>query len=185
MTAITADGANANDFVNDAYRAPSADLIDQNGEAAVDRAFSREGRIGVFSNLARMLLGLVIMGISVAPMMGAMAMAEGPEGTPNVALMVITGLILAVGCIGAALYMIINAIKRLHDLNLSGWYYLVSFIPLVGWIFSIYMVLWPAKKESNRFAGATKPTSTLELVFGVLMLGLYITMMGANAFFLV
>ncbi len=45
-------------------------------------------------------------------------------------------------------------IRRLHDLNKSGWWVLISFIPLVGWIGSIILIIWfvgRGTEGSNRF----------------------------------
>ena len=33
-------------------------------------------------------------------------------------------------------------IRRLHDLDKSGWWILISFIPFVGWIGSIILFVW-------------------------------------------
>ena len=42
-------------------------------------------------------------------------------------------------------------IRRLHDIGMSGWYYLVSFIPLVG---TILMIVWGVRDSqpgSNQY----------------------------------
>ncbi len=42
-------------------------------------------------------------------------------------------------------------IRRLHDTDRSGWWLLISLVPLIGWIiFLIFMVL-EGKPERNRF----------------------------------
>ncbi|MBX2836977.1 MAG: DUF805 domain-containing protein [Gammaproteobacteria bacterium] len=171
MTAIVADGQLANDFVQDAYKAPSADLIGTSGEAVENKAFSRKGRMGVLSYWARMPVGVLAMVVSIVPFSMLMSSSVGSE--PNMVLMLLTGAIMTVGVIVSMLYMVVNAIKRLHDINMSGWMMLLNFIPIVGAIFSIYMSVMPGKAEPNRFAGATKPTSTLGKVVGGICLGLY------------
>ena len=43
------------------------------------------------------------------------------------------------------------AVRRLHDIGKSGWFYLIGLIPLVGWII---MIVWFCRKGqdgSNRF----------------------------------
>lgn len=35
------------------------------------------------------------------------------------------------------------SVRRLHDINKSGWFYLFWFIPLIGWIF---LLIWYCKK---------------------------------------
>jgi uncharacterized membrane protein YhaH (DUF805 family) len=47
------------------------------------------------------------------------------------------------------------AIRRLHDLDRSGWWFLVCFIPLVGWII---LLIWYCTKGTagfNRFGPNT------------------------------
>lgn len=42
-------------------------------------------------------------------------------------------------------------IRRLHDVNLSGWFTLIGLIPLVGWIVIIVLAVLPHKPEGARF----------------------------------
>lgn len=43
--------------------------------------------------------------------------------------------------------------RRLHDIDKSGWFLLVWFIPIIGWII---MIVWAVQegKEPNRFTAA-------------------------------
>tara|TARA_Y100000590_G_scaffold470759_1_gene669568 strand:+ start:6012 stop:6446 length:435 start_codon:yes stop_codon:yes gene_type:complete len=53
-----------------------------------------------------------------------------------------------------ALYLYL-VIKRLHDLNLSGWYALMIFIPITGAIFSILLLtIIPGTKDPGGITGA-------------------------------
>lgn len=40
--------------------------------------------------------------------------------------------------------------RRLHDIDKSGWWQLVGFIPLIGWILMIYWCVQP-EVDPNRF----------------------------------
>lgn len=42
-------------------------------------------------------------------------------------------------------------IRRLHDTNLSGWYMLLFFIPMVGWVIQIVMMVQPGTPGGNRY----------------------------------
>ena len=42
-------------------------------------------------------------------------------------------------------------IRRLHDLNYSGWMYLISLIPYVGNIILLVFSLMPGKNEPNQY----------------------------------
>jgi uncharacterized membrane protein YhaH (DUF805 family) len=63
-----------------------------------------------------------------------------------------------VGIIGFLLFVpilyisIVTSIKRFHDINLSGWFYLLNFIPYIGGLITFIMNgFLPSVKEGNRF----------------------------------
>jgi uncharacterized membrane protein YhaH (DUF805 family) len=41
--------------------------------------------------------------------------------------------------------------RRLHDTGLSGWWWLVGIIPVVGWLALIYLAAQPGNPESNSY----------------------------------
>ncbi|MBD3807717.1 MAG: DUF805 domain-containing protein [Epsilonproteobacteria bacterium] len=43
------------------------------------------------------------------------------------------------------------AVRRLHDTDKSGWWYLISFIPYVGGIILLVLLALPGTSEPNRF----------------------------------
>ncbi len=47
--------------------------------------------------------------------------------------------------------VIIVGIRRLHDLNRSGWFLLIAFIPVGSFIMIFYLLLTPGKVEGNRW----------------------------------
>lgn len=59
----------------------------------------------------------------------------------------IVDLLLMCGYIGTIIYSIIIAIKRFHDMDKSGWWALLTLLPLV----SIIIIFIPGTKGSNRF----------------------------------
>lgn len=48
------------------------------------------------------------------------------------------------------------AVRRLHDINKSGWYYLVQMIPLVGAILVLIWFATETKPESNQWGNPAK-----------------------------
>jgi uncharacterized membrane protein YhaH (DUF805 family)/DNA-directed RNA polymerase subunit RPC12/RpoP len=48
------------------------------------------------------------------------------------------------------------AIRRLHDINKSGWYLLLSFIPLLGSVFSLYILFKKGDKKINNYGPPPK-----------------------------
>jgi uncharacterized membrane protein YhaH (DUF805 family) len=47
--------------------------------------------------------------------------------------------------------VIIAGVRRFHDLNRSGWYLLLAFIPLVNVVMILYLLFAPGKVEGNRW----------------------------------
>ncbi|TFY97331.1 DUF805 domain-containing protein [Ramlibacter rhizophilus] len=43
------------------------------------------------------------------------------------------------------------AARRLHDIDKSGWWQLVSLVPLVGWLVTLYWYVQPSQPSGNRF----------------------------------
>jgi uncharacterized membrane protein YhaH (DUF805 family) len=43
------------------------------------------------------------------------------------------------------------SVRRLHDHDKSGWLFLLTFIPLVGWIFFLIMMLTPGTRGENGY----------------------------------
>lgn len=53
--------------------------------------------------------------------------------------------------------MLINNVKRLHDINFSACWLLLNPIPIVGEIFAIVLFCKPGTKETNRFGPPPNP----------------------------
>ncbi|PCI24369.1 hypothetical protein COB57_05130 [Candidatus Peregrinibacteria bacterium] len=78
-----------------------------------------------------------------------------------------------------ALFLIVSSvmltIKRLHDINLSGWMFLLQGIPFLGSLFSLYIYFAPGTKGKNDFgecgrsAGREKQEKVI-IIFGILVL---------------
>jgi uncharacterized membrane protein YhaH (DUF805 family) len=43
------------------------------------------------------------------------------------------------------------AVRRLHDIGKSGWWILISLIPLIGWLIAIYWAIQPSQTETNKW----------------------------------
>ncbi|MDK9702659.1 MAG: DUF805 domain-containing protein [Sulfuritalea sp.] len=55
--------------------------------------------------------------------------------------------------LGVLLPSLAVGVRRLHDTNRSGWFLLLWFIPIIGWI---VLLVWAVQegKEPNRFSAA-------------------------------
>jgi uncharacterized membrane protein YhaH (DUF805 family) len=43
------------------------------------------------------------------------------------------------------------AVRRLHDTDRSGWWLLLAFIPVIGWLVLLYFVIQPGTAGPNQF----------------------------------
>ena len=51
-------------------------------------------------------------------------------------------------------------VRRLHDINRSGWWLLVSLVPLIGWVIAIYFAVKEGDAGNNQY-GVNPKTSAL------------------------
>jgi len=60
--------------------------------------------------------------------------------------------ILIIGSVyGGFVYSLSNVVRRLHDLDFSGWVALVFYLPPVGFILLIVLLVTPGSPSDNRF----------------------------------
>jgi uncharacterized membrane protein YhaH (DUF805 family) len=131
-----------------------ADVAEQGVGHQPVRLWPPNGRIGRLRLLAYGA-GLYILFVAAAALLGAVA---GMTQSPNAAL--VMGIVAFVFyLVGAAVLMI----QRSHDMNLSGWWSIAAFIPLVG-------LVWLIKggtQGANRWGAPPPPNG-----WGVRILGL-------------
>jgi uncharacterized membrane protein YhaH (DUF805 family) len=48
------------------------------------------------------------------------------------------------------------SVRRLHDTDKSGWYLLIGFVPFVGWIIVLVMMLLDSTPGANRYGVSEK-----------------------------
>lgn len=49
-------------------------------------------------------------------------------------------------------------VRRLHDIDRSGWWLLIGLIPLIGWVIAIYWACQDGETGPNRFGADPKET---------------------------
>ena len=131
---------------NTPYSPPNATVADAAVTQDEVNIFSFNGRIGRLRYLAYSfgfgMLGTMLMGSIIG--VAAISLGEGAQ-------MVAIGFVYFLGLIGMVFLAVMFAIKRLHDLEQSGWLSLILFVPLVGVLFTLYLWFAPGTKSANRF----------------------------------
>ncbi|MES2742249.1 MAG: DUF805 domain-containing protein [Pseudomonadota bacterium] len=156
--------------MSDTYPASTADLFkaDNGREIHEPKLFSLRGRIGrlrfvTFYNLA-----------SLALTGAAFSLAQVWETYSSAFNFFNTAFYLA-----AAAFVLVITKRRLHDLNESAWWCLLFFIPVVHFLFNLWLVLSAGSKDGNCYG--PRPSANTGLIgFGawalpVLVWALYIT----------
>ena len=64
-------------------------------------------------------------------------------------------------------FIIMLMVRRLHDLNHTGWLGLIMFVPFVGNFFAIYVALAPGSQSANDY-GSPPPENTTGVIIGAL-----------------
>ncbi len=102
------------------------------------KVFSFDGRIG---RKTFWQMGLIMFALNLA-LYGLVFLATESDGLAMVAALVAIVLYLVLAVAGLA-----TTVKRLHDRGKSGWFYLISLIPLIGPIWLLVEVGFRAGEE--------------------------------------
>ena len=65
--------------------------------------------------------------------------------------------------------LMISSVRRLHDLNHSGWFVITMIIPFIGLITFIYLVFFAGTKGNNNFGLQPAKNSKLVVFIGILL----------------
>ncbi len=114
--------------------------------------FSAKGRINrqkfLFANIG---WGVAIVAVMIMSTMFT-AMAFDPEASAFPSIMAdLFGIISIILYILVIYSSIVLQIKRWHDLDKSGWFTLLGFVPLVGIVCFIYILFVVGTKGDNQF----------------------------------
>ena len=162
------------------YSTPTSDLHRNlnNGQNDTSSPFSSKGRFSRLSYLAWNLILNVIMLIVFAVIAGiAGAASTLLTGTdPNAMMAFYTsgaGLFMLAIMLVSLVITLLFFIRRLHDINMSGWWSILVFIPLVNLIFGIYVLVKKGTEGANRFA-PVRATPKWERILGIIAIVLIV-----------
>lgn len=136
------------------YSAPGSELDQGGNEVYQPTIFSFNGRIGRLRYLAYGIGIMFLLMAVMVPLMGATMFTAGES-----AMSMITILALGVFYIAAIVLSVMFAKRRLNDLNRSGWWFLLSFVPVVNILLTIYLIFFPGTEGSNNWGPAPGPNS--------------------------
>jgi uncharacterized membrane protein YhaH (DUF805 family) len=143
------------------YSAPAADMTANvaSDETYTPQFLSIHGRIGRLRVIAYPM-GATLLFMVAAAILGALGMALS-KTLVNVLIVLLYIPMIAIS--------FVFTIRRLNDLNKSGWLSLVMLIPLVNFFFGLYLWCAPGTPGPNDYGPAPGP-NTRAVVAGALVL---------------
>lgn len=128
---------------------PETPVVGASQELDFEQLFTYQGRIGRLE----FLLTAVVLSLFLVIALGLLAAMNGN----------ILGVALGGALTGAAGFALIcTTIKRLHDVDTTGWLAVIALIPLVGWVFVLVLALIGPTTDQNRYGlpngGSLRPS---------------------------
>lgn len=91
------------------------------------------------------LIGLIVLSCAAVALDGAIGNLRGSE------MPVVTVIISVLFVLGTLIPGLAITVRRLHDIGLSGWFYLIVFVPYVGSLIVFVMTLIPSQTHDNKW----------------------------------
>jgi len=153
---------------NSPYTPPSAAVADAASEFGDISVFSANGRLGRMRYIAY-AMGFAILGQILSNLMVGIAAL-----IPNEAGGFISMIGIAIVFITVLVISIMLAVQRLHDLDKTGWLYLLMLVPILNLIFGLYLLFAPGSASSNRFGNPPPPNGTGVVIVGWIMIVMFV-----------
>jgi uncharacterized membrane protein YhaH (DUF805 family) len=150
------------------YQAPTAQVADVNQQYSDLWVYTMEGRLGRLRYLAYSFgLSIAIQLIAGVTMGLASVMPPDIGGIVTMIIMIVAYIMLLV----TSLFIMV---KRMHDVNRSGWMLLLLLIPLVNIILGLYMLFAPGTDGDNKYGPPPPPNSRGVVIAAFLLIGLFV-----------
>lgn len=129
------------------YSAPNADLSNapEDDDTYQPKMWAISGRLGRIRYLAYLYITMFMLMVPIGIVAAILipTLAKNGNGSETVFTFVLYIPIFAMS--------VIYAKRRLNDLDHSGWWSILIFIPLVNFLIGLYLVFGPGSESSNRF----------------------------------
>ena len=106
-----------------------------------DRATRRE----YWFFMLQLYAGFLIAMFGIGMVLGLAYPAALDDDSPVVGVLTIVALLLFL------IPYLSASVRRLHDHDKSGWMFLLTFVPIAGWIFYLIMMLTPGTQGANGY----------------------------------
>ncbi len=153
--------------MNNPYASPDAVLSEPaTGNAPYQpKFFSVHGRIGRLRYLAYSFTAMFVLSFAIGALAGvlmpALSGGKAGDGAGLIVLALINIPLVAIG--------IIITKRRFNDLDLSGWWSLLMFVPLINLIAWLYLMFGSGTEGPNRFGPPPSKNSVLVMIGGLML----------------
>ncbi|WP_375741194.1 DUF805 domain-containing protein [Pseudomonas boanensis] len=141
------------------YAPPQAQVGEVLPEYGELKVLSTDGRIG----RVRYLGWSMALILAFLPVGAVIAASFALSST-------LASLLAIVACIVLAVVGVFIGVQRLHDIGWSGWLWLINFVPFVGSVFALIMLVVPGTSGPNRYGSPPPPNSLAVKVLACLVL---------------
>ena len=149
---------------SDIYQAPAADLVGQPGEYDESSMFTPGGRAGRLRYLSYGIGITIVFAFAMAGLGMIIGFAAGDSPEASIAM---SGLsFVAYAAVTACTFIFI--IKRLHDLDWTGWLSILSLIPILNLILGLILVFAPGTSGPNKYGPPPKPENKTVMVIVII-----------------
>jgi uncharacterized membrane protein YhaH (DUF805 family)/Tfp pilus assembly major pilin PilA len=142
------------------YTAPQTDLGIGGAELYQPKIISFNGRLGRLRYIAYGIGFNLLLSILMVSITGGVAFMGGEAGMSAISV-----IMLGITYVATFVVSVMFSKRRLNDLNRSGWWFLLLFIPIVNLLFAIYLIFFPGTDGPNNFGAAPAANS-----WGVILL---------------
>ena len=134
------------------YQTPESEIVNKINDFDVTKILAVSQRIGRIRWLGYNSLTFMIL-LSVQMLVLFTIGDMSNRGVPTTSVL---DIIIATVYIAAA---IILTVRRLHDLNFSGWFTLFMIIPYLNIVFSLFLLFAPGTKGENEYGKEPMPNT--------------------------
>ena len=157
------------------YKSPASNpQLPSAVEIDTSSPISPKGRFGRLSFIAWYMLVTILSYVAMGLLGGATLFMETDPDKIALFFSSSGGVLYALLTLATTVLLVIFVIRRLHDVNTTGWLALLLIIPLVNLFLILYLLLKRGDERSNRFA-AVRPTPAWEKVLGYIGTGLLVS----------
>ena len=77
-------------------------------------------------------------------------------------ILIAYGLCMSIYSLGVGIPSLAVSVRRLHDIGRSGWWLLISLVPVVGWILTLIWYVSDSEAEENKYGPNPKQIGSSE-----------------------